>query len=352
MDATDRNFSMVEYFNRKVAAFEPKYRFKGSSKQEFESWKRRLLAELDKLLGPMPQPVPLNPEIVWELKVDGLIKQRVLLDLEEHASAAALVCIPDSALSSPAPAILCNHGHGPFGKDSVMGVTNSYEPQRETEIKAHNYDYGLQMARRGYVTMAIDWRAFGERSEGENAYEGRDKCNINFIKGSLLGMNLLTLDVFDAKRALDYLCELPCVDSARVGAMGLSFGGTMTTWLAILDDRIKAADIICYSARFKDFAIARSNFCGSQILPGLFALCDMPDLHGLIAPKPLLAEVGVHDVCFKQNEALDCCREVENIYKAAGVPQNYETDIFEGGHRFAGNKAFDFFARHLKNGTA
>ena len=130
--------------------------------------------------------------------------------------------------------------------------------------------------------------------------------------------------------------------------MGLSFGGTMSTWLAFMDDRIKAADVICYSAMFNTFAIANAKFCGSQHIPGLYTLCDVPDFQGLIAPKPLLAEIGVHDDCFCVNEALSCSREVQKIYQAAGVPENYEVDVFNGGHRFNGIKAFTFFDKHLK----
>jgi hypothetical protein len=292
--------------------------------------------------------VPLKPEIVWEIKEEGLIKRRVLLDLDEYSSVAALIFIPEAALKKAAPAILCNHGHGQFGKDSVMGMRCNNGPERNNEITSFNYDYGLQMAKRGFVTMAIDWRCFGERGDGGNPYPGRDKCNVHFIRGSLMGMNLLTLNIFDAMRCLDYLCGLEYVKSDSIGAMGLSFGGTMTTWISLMDERIKAADIICYSCRFKDFAITDANFCGSQIVPGLFALCDIPDLHGLIAPKPLLAEIGILDECFKIAESLSCCREVQKIYAAAGVPKNYEIDRFNGDHRFAGNKAFDFFEKHLK----
>jgi hypothetical protein len=64
--------------------------------------------------------------------------------------------IPKSALKAPCPAILCNHGHGKFAKDSVMGVRSGNARERNAEIEAFNYDYCLQMAKRGYVTMAID----------------------------------------------------------------------------------------------------------------------------------------------------------------------------------------------------
>jgi len=352
--AKERNFSMIEYFNRKAELVKPKYRFNGKSKKDFESWKQQLLPEIKKLLGPMPEPVPLNPEIVWEMRRDGLIKRRVIFDCEADMSIPALLYVPEES-TGPVPAILCSHGHGRFGKDSVMGIRSGVDKRREEEIEEFNYDYGLQMAKRGYVTLAIDYRVFGERSDNPDpymadsrkAYPDKDKCNVQFIRGALMGISLLTLNIFDAMRALDYLCSLDFVDAERIGAMGLSFGGTMTTWISLMDERIKAADIICYSCNFKNYAVADANFCGSQFVPGLFRLCDVPDLHGLIAPRPLLVEIGAHDKCFLADDSLTCVREVEKIYKAAQVPKNYEIDLFEGDHSFAGNKAFDFFDKHL-----
>ncbi len=342
---------MVEYFKRRAKSLVPEYRFAGRTKEDFQQWQRTLLGELSKALGATPEPVDLNPQIEWERQEDGLFKRCVLLDTEADYSVAALVYVPaDAPKNGSRPAILCSHGHGDFGKDSVMGVRKSDEPEREEEIKRLNYDYGLQMAEKGYVTIAIDYRSWAEGDEKRSTvYPERDPCNVHFIRGTIMGINLLALDIWDARRALDYLCSLDEVDPNRLGAMGLSFGGTMTTWISLIDQRIKAADIICYSDRFDDFAIGRGNFCGSQIIPGLFGLCDVPDLHGLIAPRPLLVEIGKQDDCFFMPSAMSCYHEVEKIYTAAGVPEKLELDLFEGGHQFAGNKAFDFFDRYLKN---
>ena len=350
---------MIEYFNLIAKDFQPKHSFAGSSAEDLGSWKKNLLTDIKEFLGPMPNPAELNAEVIWEIKEDGLIKRKIIFDSETHMSVPALVFIPEKALKNPAPAILCNHGHGNFAKDSVMGIQSGNTNARNAEIDCFNYDYGLQMAKHGYVTMAIDYRCFGERSDSfcefddpkiaKNPFPGRDICNVHFIRGSIMGINTLTLDIFDAMRALDHLTSLDCVDAERIGAMGLSFGGTMTTWISLMDERIKAADIICYSCTFKNFAVRNANFCGSQIVPGLFSLCDVPELHGLIAPKPLLAEIGINDKCFLVEDSLLCKEQVEKIYKAAGVDQNYEVDLFNGDHRFSGNKAFDFFDKHLKN---
>jgi hypothetical protein len=165
-------------------------------------------------------------------------------------------------------------------------------------------------------------------------------------------MTVLGMDINDGMCALDYLCQQDFVDPNHIGVMGLSFGGCMATWMGICDERVKAADVICYSDRFADFGLRDVNFCGSQITPGLFELCDVPDLQGLIAPRPLLVEIGSYDECFKVDSAMSCYHEVEKIYEAAGTRELLELDLFEGGHRWGGNKSVAFFRKWLGSGPA
>jgi hypothetical protein len=217
------------------------------------------------------------------------------------------------------------------------------------------------MAMAGFVVMAIDWRGFGERDDrrkphtndvdGQNSQK-RDLCNLHYLRASILGMTVLGMDISDGMCAIDYLCQQDFVDAHRIGVMGLSFGGVMATWMSICDERVKAADVICYSDRFADFGMRDVNFCGSQITPGLFELCDVPDLQGLIAPRPLLVEIGTFDECFKIDSAMSCWKEVEKIYEAAGTRELLELDLFEGGHRWGGNKSVAFFRKWLGGSPA
>lgn len=345
-----RNFSMIEYFNRRCSEVKPRLAFEGKNRQDWQAWRSALLAELKKLLGEFPQPVPAAPEVIWESVEDGIIKQRVIFDSEQHMSVPALVYIPANRKPDrKLPAILCCHGHGPYGKEAVMGV-HLGDPARKQNIAGHNYDYGLQMARHGYVTMAVDWRAFGERRDGTNPYPGRDPCNVHFIRGSLLGLNMLTLNIWDGLKAIDYLQSRSEVDPNRIGCMGLSGGGTMTTWISLLDERVAAADVICYSDTFPRFAVARANFCGNQFVPGLYQLCDIGDLQGLIAPRPLLLEIGLSDSCFFYEDAVVARNQARRIYQAAGAAEKFDVDEFPGEHGFGGRKAFGFFDRFLKTG--
>ena len=158
-------------------------------------------------------------------------------------------------------AIVCAHGHGRYGKDPIAGIRSS--AGMVEEIERHNYDYGLQMAKAGYLTLCPDLRGFGERRDGVDPFPGRDACNVNYLRGTMLGRSPLTLNIWDIKCCLDYLETRPEVDPKRIGMMGLSQGGTMTTFVSALEPRIAAADIMGYINPWEAFAFDRANLCGS-----------------------------------------------------------------------------------------
>jgi hypothetical protein len=83
------------------------------------------------------------------------------------------------------------------------------------------------------------------------------------------------------------------------------------------------------------------------VAPGLFRLVDVPDLEGLLAPLPLLVDIGVHDTCYRVDTALECQRQLEGIYQAAGAADRLELDLFPGEHAWGGNKSVAFFRKHL-----
>ena len=117
--------------------------------------------------------------------------------------------------------------------------------------------------------------------------------------------------------------------------------------MALCDPRFKASEIICYSDLWAAFGIRDLNYCGMQVAPGLFKLVDLPDLQGLLAPRPLLIDIGAHDTCFVVDTAMQCYRQVEKIYRAAGAADGLELDLHPGGHGWGANKSAAFFKRHL-----
>ncbi len=341
-----RNFSMVEYFKRLAERHVPELAFRGESLEDWEDWHERAHAKLIELLGEFPQPVDLAADTVYGIEEDGLIRERVILDTDRYMSMPCVVLKPVGMKEDRSGrAILCSHGHGPFGKEPVAG--NKSSARLRENIALHNYNYGEQMARRGFLTLSPDLRVFGERSDGGSPYPGRDKCNVHFVRGMILGLYTLTLNIFDMKRAIDYLQGRPEVDPERIGMMGLSQGGTMTAFTTAVEPRIKAADVIGYMGSWRGFGIGRANFCGSQVVPGIFRYLDVADVVGLASPRPLLLEMGVQDTCFHIEHTLRASERVRQIYQAAGTADNLHIEVHPGEHAFAGGEAFDFFENHL-----
>jgi len=347
-----RNLSPQQMFAQMAAEHVPTYHFTGSGPDDFRKWKQAALPAVLSTLGERPEAVPPNPELMAEWEHDGLRKQRWLIDVGRHIAATCLVNIPQGLRAGQKrPAILCCHGHGEFGMEPVMG--NDSSPAMRAAIEQHNYNYGHQMAKKGYVTFAIDWIGFGERNDSRkpnyrNQNGGRDWCNLYYLHATMLGMTSLSINVAHGKAATDFVTALPFVDGERLGVMGLSGGGTMTLWMGLCDERFKAMEIICYSDLWEHFGIRHINYCGMQVAPGLYKLVDLPDLQGLLAPRPLLVDIGAYDSCFKVDTAMACYRQVEAIYKAAGAEDMLELDLHAGEHGWGANKSEAFFGKHLQ----
>lgn len=341
-----RNFSMIGYFNAIAKDWEPELTFRGATREDWQEWREKASAKFFELLGAFPEPVDLAAEVAASVEEDGLIRERVVFDSEERMSVPCVVLrSADMKADGSNAAVICSHGHGTFGKEPVAG--NRTSPELAANIAQHNYNYGEQLARRGFLTLSPDLRVFGERSDGGDPYPGRDKCNVHFIRGMIMGIYTLTLNIFDIKRCVDYIETRGEVDPGRIGMMGLSQGGTMTTFATAAEERIKAADIIGYVNSWERFGVNDANFCGSQIVPDIFCYLDTSDVAGLIAPRPLLVEMGFHDTCFPIENLLAGYKALERIYQAAGAADRLHKDVHPGGHAFAGNQAFGFFERYL-----
>ena len=323
--------------------------FAGATRQDYWRWRQAFETRLRGLLGAFPDPVPLDAEVLERVECDGYAREKVVFDTERYASVPAYVHVPDGIPEGERRAgVLAAHGHG-RGKADVCAVTETEAD--EGLVTDLNCAYAVQFALRGYVVIAPDWRGFGERqSPAAWAREGRDPCNVNYMAHGYLGHHLLALQIWDGVRSLDYLQSRPEVDPYRLGVAGLSFGGTMTTYLAALEPRIRVACISGYLSTIKGDAIGMrglGNFCGAQYMPGLFTIGDIPEVAGLIAPKPLIVEMGERDMCFVIDDMKEAYARLETIYAAADAADRLDCDIHPGPHAWSGAKSLDWFDRWL-----
>lgn len=305
------------------------------SPEDFEPWRERCRRRLDQLLGPWPDAVPLNLELLESVNCDGYTRHKVVFDVESTMSVPAFLLVPDDR-EQPGPAILAVHGHGP-GKSEVCGVVSTNAP---------NVDYAAQLARRGYVVLAPDLRCFGERSDEMPA--SHYLCDTNLVHSVMEGRNPLTENLWDLQRALDVLGQHPLVDAERIGMVGLSYGGTVTLFLAAIDGRVAASVVSGFFSSWQAGHAVPLNMCGSQVLPGMLGKLEHVDLAALAAPKPLLVETGTRDGIWPVGAATQAIAQLQTVYGWCGEPERVAHDVFEAGHQWHGVLAYAFLDRWLR----
>ena len=335
-----QRFLTVEQGVEQLLKAPPPLHFDGTSKSDWEEWRERFRDNLITDLGPSPEALPLEVETLEQTQFDGYTREKIIFNPDPFSSIPAYILIPDEATSeNPAPAVLCAHGHG-VGKDGAVGIVEDYQKQ-----------YAVELAQRGFVTIAPDWRCFGERKDRDEwaRRPGRDGCNIAYLAFGYFGYQLLQLNISDGQRCLDYLQSRPEVDSHRLGCMGCSFGGTMTTYISALDGRVKAAVIVCYLSTLTDALNdrGRGNTCGSQFMFGLRKAGDIADVAGLIAPRACMVQIGSDDMCFIESDALQAFKHVEKIYEASGHRDRLVLDHFQGEHEINLETGIAFLAERL-----
>ena len=311
---------------------------------EVAAWRDRCRERLTALLGPEPEPVPLDLETTEVVEADGYTRSRVVFDAEALMSVPAYLLVPDDRRDAPpGPAVLAVHGHGP-GKAEVCGLEPTETP---------NGDYAHQLAQRGYVVLAPDMRCFGERVD----WNPPDKyaCDTNLVHAVMAGISPLTQNLFDARRCLDVLAGHPLVDPERIGMVGLSYGATITLFTAALDDRVAAAVVSGYLSSWAEAHKMPWNMCGSQVLPGMLGRIEHVDVAALIAPRPLLVETGTEDLLFPEAAARQTVEQLRSIYAHLDDPASPDLDerlvddVFNGDHQWHGVAAFDFLDRWLRS---
>lgn len=327
---------------------------------EFVPWKEQFVQKIRELLGPFPEPVPLDVEVQEEIYLDefedggipAFTQQKIVYNTEQYASCTAYLLVPAGIKDGEQrPGILCAHGHG-SGKAQMIGFDAMTWPQKNSSpANAPNFEAtALHLVKDGYVVIAPDWRAFGERAlDKEYCRNNRDSCDITSMSFEYFGFKLLALNVWDAMKTIDLLQSLPYVDGNRIGMVGKSYGGTMTTYTTAFDDRIKAACISGYLSTLDDAMSRRGlgNYCGAQYLPGLLEWGDIPDVVGLIAPRPLLIEAGTNDDCFVFPDTTKAYERVETIYEAAGARELLDRDVADVSHEMIFQKLPAFFKNYL-----
>jgi dienelactone hydrolase len=164
-------------------------------------------------MGPWPPRIE-SPKVVYGDKTrhDGYTAQQVHFEAAPgRMNTGAVLLTPDGP--GPFPAVVCVY----YESATLVGAND--KPNR---------DFARQLARRGFVTLAL-----GPASGGwpDNHYPSKGECRLQ----------PLSYLAYQASNARTVLAKMPNVDPARVGVTGHSFGGKWAMFASCLDDAFAAA---------------------------------------------------------------------------------------------------------------
>ncbi len=266
-------------------------------------------------IGGLPERTPLNPRIVGVIEREGYRVEKVLFESRPQFHVSAALFMPDPArFPPPYPGVLVPCGHA-------------------RPAKAHD-EYqrmGALLALNGMAALVYDPIDQGERMQMLDA-EGRPIAwgtHAHTLFGAaciLLGLNTATFEIWDGMRAIDYLQSRPEVDADRIGCTGNSGGGTQTSYIMALDERIKAAAPSCY-LHYQAVQLRKAPGDAEQNIFGQMAIgLDHPDFIMMRAPMPVLICAATKDF-FDINATWETFRFAKRLYTRTGFPERM--DILE-----------------------
>ncbi len=295
-----------------------------SEETDLATWRAAAGKKLEELLGLPLERADTPPVIEYEKEYEGYTEYRFLVETEPGYRVPCHLWIPCGV--EKAPLTLCLSGHG-GGMHIALG-----RAKNEKDESALSSWYHRAMApraiREGRCALVIEARNFGESS-----LEGYGTSCTEAAKIALLaGRTLIGERVWDAMRILDGVAEcFPRVDMTDIVCTGNSGGGTVTYYLACLDERITSAAPSCSVCTF-EASIAAMPHCLCNHVPSIRKYFEMGDLAGLIAPRKLVVAAGKNDEIFPLPGVKEAYGVIEKAYRAAGAENNCALVIGEGGH--------------------
>lgn len=362
-EATPKYESALDGFESKVdlAAFDPvewtRTRWKSAplrmtfpdaaTKRQTQDWQARLKPKIQELIGGFPSSkVPLAPLLLEKREFKGYTREKFVFTSQPGVQVLAYLLTPTPA-KGPVPVVVCVPGHG-RGVDDIVGIDS--QGRDRTRKDGYQHDFAIQVVERGgMAALAIEPMAFGCRRDPATKKKGLGTSACQPAAGAalLFGETMIAWRVWDVMRAIDWIETRPAqLDASRVGCMGISGGGTCTVFAAALEPRIKAAMVSGYMNTFRDSILSIAH-CMDNYVPGILNWCEMYDVAGLIAPRPLFIESGDRDSIFPIGASRESYGRVRRVYESLGAVDAVAQEVFEGEHSFHGKQGIPFLERAL-----
>ncbi len=275
-------------------------------------------AKVLELIGGLPDyEGPLNARATGSIDAGRYTIEKLVFESLPKYYVTANLYVPKTP--GPHPGVLFALGHWEQGKPAGQLIAGN-------------------LALKGFVVLAYDPMGQGERLQGYDPRTGAaiagGSVNQHLLAGAqsiLIGESYARYHIWDAKRAVDYLVSRPEVDGNRIGATGCSGGGTITTYIAALDQRIKVAAPACYTNSWRKLLSGPTGDSEQTFAGFVAAGLDMADYPESFAPKPWLMASTEEDF-FTPEGARIVYEEARRWYEMLGVPERVKWVVGPGRH--------------------
>ena len=292
-----------------------------ATRADWEQRKTQLRRQILSAAGlyPLPARPALRAQVFGRIEHKGYSIEKVLLETLPGYYVGGNLYRP--ARAGRKPGVLNPHGHWPYGR-------------LENEPLDSNPQFGMNLARQGYVVFAWDMVGYNDTLQTPHSFGTPAE--------QLWSFGPLPLQLWNSLRALDFLTSLDDVDAARIGMAGASGGATQTLLLTAIDERVKVAAPVNMVSTFMQGGDTCEN------APGLRVGTNNVEIAAMFAPKPLLLVSATGD--WTRNTPQVEFPAVRQIYQLYGQPANVETLHLDAPHNFNRQNReaiYRFFGRHL-----
>lgn len=307
-------------------AFQPDY----SSPEAFEKSVQPLRkAFCDSIGYPPPGDAPKVAATFDKIGEDSLgTYYRATIGVLPGVHAEGIYIVP-KGLKGKAPLVISMHGGGGSPEVALFRGGANYHDMVRGGVK------------RGYVVFAPQhlFSAEGFPKDIRNRIDERMR---------LVGTSLTAVEIAKITRSLDVILTRPEVDPQRVAMVGLSYGGYYALVTPALDTRIKVSVCSCY------YGVQEARYERDELsIPPDFKFKDRftlfrdSDIAALICPRALQIQAGSKDGVDHREGGKLLAPISEAYYKKLGVPDRFRHLVFDGGHEFHDESAWEFVKQHL-----
>jgi dienelactone hydrolase len=275
-----------------------------------------------RMIGGLPERTPLHLRTTGTLDRDGYRVEKLVYESQPKFYVTANLYVP-TAGAPPYPAVLQPTGHSASAKN-----------------RAFYQSLALGLVKQGFVVLTYDPLGQGERRifydpELEDSRVGASTTvehEMVGVQSLLAGESVARYMIWDGIRGIDVLSSLAYVDAKRIGVAGCSGGGTLTVYLAALDDRVAAAAPACYVTNWEEQLKGTGPQDAEQQFPGMFREgLNHADLVALAAPKPYLI-CSTADDYFPLEGARHTFEESKRVWSLLGAGDRIQWFSTAGGH--------------------